>query len=242
MGQQSGINIPSNVRNFTPRIGGFDARKISSLVLLFILSAIIFHFSVLASIVVATGGVILILVPYGEEFFPSIAIRDIILLLRRKTGNIKVETSIECSSGVCIFRDRNRIFSVIEVSAMPFQVMTPDEIIAEAVSVSGTIDRLTSDIEVVSFPVRANSLDYLTGGSDENLMDYDGLIAFLISDAIFHKPYFFLSFIAGHGFLSSSDTLKTETEALRDGLQRAGINAMVIRTPEAGREIIEMMK
>lgn len=239
--RQKGLEIPSNVRNFTPRIGGFDARKISSLVILFILSAITFHFSILASISIAVVGVIFILIPLGEDFFPVYFFNRLVDLTSRKKGSVKVEVSIDCSNGICVFRSGKRFFSAVEIGATPFQLMTPAEISAEVIAVSGTIDQLTSEVEIVTFPVSANPMGYSTGSDNIDSADYDGLIDFLISGTVFHRPYFFLSIMTHNAIAPPIDILTNDAKNLSEGLSRAGIHAAVVSTAEAGKKVIGMM-
>lgn len=241
MSEVQGIRIPANVRNYTPRIGGMDARKISAIALLFIISAIIFHFSMLISILVATGGSIFTLFPTDEGFLPSAVMYMFLSLFYPKEGNLRLEITLDCSSGICIFREKNRIFSVIHASGLPYQMMKSGEIIAEASAISKSLDQLTAELTIMALPVMAGPSSYITGSPDDDSMDYDELVSFLLRDSIFYKPYFFLSFRGKQGTFPQMDTMRKETEELKENLQRAGLVVSVISEVEAGMEILEQL-
>jgi hypothetical protein len=241
LGEGQGVRIPANVRNYTPRIGGMDARKISAIALLFIISAIIFHFSMLISIVVASGGSIFILFPTDNGFLPSTIMHRFLSLFHGKAGMLRYEIALDCGSGICIFREKNRIFSVICAGGLPYQMMKSSEIIAEASAISKSIDQLTAELTVMALPVKADLSRYVTGSPDDDSMDYDGLVSFLVSDSIFYKPYFFLSFRVKQGMSPQLDTMRKETEEFKENLQRAGLVVDVISEVEDGREILKQL-
>lgn len=241
MGEGQGVRIPANVRNYTPRIGGMDARKISAIALLFIISAIIFHFNMLVSIVVASGGSIFTLFPTEKGFLPSTVMHRFLSLFHRKAGMLRYEITMDCSSGICIFRDKNRIFSVICAGGLPYQMMKSGEIIAEASAISKSIDQLTAELTVMALPIKADLSSYITGLQDEDSMDYDGLVSFLASDSIFYKPYFFLSFRVKQGKPPQIDTMRKETEEFKENLQRSGLVVDIISEDEVGRGILKQL-
>ena len=241
MPERQGVRIPANVRNYSPRIGGMDARKVSAIALLFIISAIIFHFSMLISILVASCGSIFTLFPIDSGFLPSAVMNRLYTMLHRKEGNLRYEITLDCSDEICIFRGKNRLFSVISATGLPYQMMKSGEIIAEASAISRSIDQLTAELTVMALPVKADPSSYITGSSDEDFMDYDGLVSFLVKDSIFYKPYFFLSFKVKRGMFSQHDTIRKETEELKENLQRAGLVVEVISEVEDGMEILKQL-
>ena len=241
MPEREGVRIPANVRNYSPRIGGMDARKVSAIALLFIISAIIFHFSMLISVLVASSGSIFTLFPIDSGFLPSAVLKRFYTIFHQKKGILRYEITLDCSGGICIFRGKKRLFSVISAAGLPYQMMKPGEIVAEASAISRSIDQLTAELTVMALPVKADPSSYMTGSSDEDSMDYDGLVSFLVKDSIFYKPYFFLSFRVKQGVFPQHDTMRKETEELKENLQRAGLVVEVISEVEGGMEILKQL-
>jgi len=241
LGEGQGLRIPANVRNYTPRIGGMDARKISAIALLFIISAIIFHFNMLISILVASVGSFFSLFPKENGFLPSAIMHRLLSFFHRKEGKLRYEITLDCSSGICVFREKNRVFSAIRASGLSYQMMKSGEIIAEASAISKSIDQLTAELTVMALPVEADTSTYITGSPDDDSIDYDGLVSFLVRDSTFYQSYFFLSFRIKRGMFPQIDTMSKETEGFKENMQRAGLAVDVISEAEDGMEILKQL-
>lgn len=236
-----GIRIPSNIRNLIPRIAGFDARKISSLIIVVMLSLIVLHFSAIFSIITAVFGILLSVIPVGDQFFPALVLRMISMRLGEKSGELSLAYDINCSDEMCFFIGRHRLFVVCKAKALPFQLMAEGEVRNEALSISSTLDKLSSDLESVAIPVMVDSERFQVTGGDDESSDYNDLISFVFNGTTFYDSYFFLSQSDNADPAKSYALLKKESRALKEGLEHVGISVEIITERSEAEEIVRKL-
>ncbi|MEM0156033.1 MAG: hypothetical protein QW597_05480 [Thermoplasmataceae archaeon] len=228
--------IPANVRNIRPRIGGIDARKISSLIATLMVSLLILHYNPLLSIIFAVGGVILSLMPSEEGFFPGTIGQYLRTELKRKSGTLKLEYHVDCVDGICTVLKGKLMFAIATLKGLPAQMLSYEESFSETEMISSIIDKLYSRVSFVAYSEMLDVSSYIIKETDDDSLDYNGLVSYIFEDVRYYRSFLLLSVDTLIDFSRSMNLLRKDCETLREGLKRSGIEiAFMSDISEIGR-------
>jgi hypothetical protein len=239
LARTSNEKIPVNVRNVRPMIGGFDARKISSLILVLMLSLLIMHFNTFVSVIFALAGCIFSLVPSEDGFFPGTLLRRLRSGIIRKSGKVKLSYNIDTDGGVCIFRTWGRMFVIAILEGIPAQMLSSDETQSAPALISSVIDKLSSSTSFVAFNETPDVARFTIQGDDDDSSDYNGLISYIFDGVKYYKSCLILSADGGREFSSNLNLLMGDCQTLSDGVRRAGLDLTFVSDVSEARKILK---
>lgn len=231
------FQIPSNVKEFTPRIMGINARKAVLVILSLSVSTMLMRFSILLPAPIIIVSLLFILPPGRSESYASAFLNSALWRLGGPLSSV-TETSVSEYKDTAVFSDGGRSGLCIEVEVGDFHTMKESR---KRDFINGLVSSLTPmecNYTVLGIPEISDPRGFYSEDGGNLAGSYNRFVDYAFSRSHFYRTYLVLWRRRGRNAAASLQKVHEEVLTLMESLSTKGLECKLIGNEEEMRKVL----
>lgn len=222
-------SLPPNVYLFKLRIAGIEITRVFVIVVLVSMSAFIFQYDEIFSLVFFVTTVAFTLFRHENNSLGVYLLRILLYSLRRKEGTLSTGYLIENQNGLSFLIGNDKIALVALVIGYEVSILKKEYTERYLVTIKGILDDLDCNIETIGIPYSVDSGKYKVDGDDDYVRYYNDLVDYVFTDCYYYDVYLILKteLLRGKEILTMSK-LEEDFKKIKNRLLSVGFQCEVV--------------